>query len=139
MSIANDPLVITEDPPPAYHDGRAIERLPSYREGHLRRYHPYGRYTPSLLQRLLLSPYAYDFDYAPIPVNVVDVSTELPSYDSAEALIVLERLGYVLEFRMSSRQVPPSLLASLRTRLSQLRLLALGLLRTKMEPPLTAR
>lgn len=43
-----------EDPPPAYHDGRAIERLPAYRAGHLARHHPYGRYTPSLFQRLLV-------------------------------------------------------------------------------------
>ncbi|KZV61702.1 hypothetical protein PENSPDRAFT_286307 [Peniophora sp. CONT] len=46
-------------PPPAYHDGRGIQRLPAYRETHLRRYHPYGREEPSLLQRLLLSPWPH--------------------------------------------------------------------------------
>ena len=41
-----------DGPPPAYYDGRGTQRLPAYKEAHLRRHHPYGREEPSLLQKL---------------------------------------------------------------------------------------
>ncbi|KZV61691.1 hypothetical protein PENSPDRAFT_285516 [Peniophora sp. CONT] len=124
MSTSNHP-VLNDDPPPAYHDGRPIERLPAYRPGHLARHHPYGRHTPSLFQRLQLSPSAHTANYLFDPRIDAVVSSEPRSYESAETLIVLERLGYRLDWRTVPRQVPPSLLATIRTRLSPLRLLAL--------------
>ncbi|VDB94804.1 unnamed protein product [Peniophora sp. CBMAI 1063] len=76
-------------PPPAYHDGGAIERPPSYRHGHLVRHHPYGRHTHNLLQRLLLTPYAYE-DYEPTSLgNDAVVGLYTGAEDSAAASSVV--------------------------------------------------
>ncbi|KZV61703.1 hypothetical protein PENSPDRAFT_759274 [Peniophora sp. CONT] len=69
MASPRNTPIDNDAPPPAYHDGRAIQRLPAYREGRLLRHHPYARYVPSLFRRLQLSPYAYELDYALVPVN----------------------------------------------------------------------
>lgn len=61
-----------------------------------------------------MSPYAYDLNDTPGPASEIDVSNEPPCYENAEALIVLERLGYTLDLTTMPRQIPPSLLASVR-------------------------
>ncbi|KZV61693.1 hypothetical protein PENSPDRAFT_759263 [Peniophora sp. CONT] len=83
MSTLHNTSFHSDVPPPAYHDGRAIERLPAYREGHLRRHHPYARYEPTLLQRLLLSPHAYEITHTPVPVSfAVNIGLHIGLEDS---------------------------------------------------------
>ena len=131
MIVWNDAHIDDKASLPAYDDDHAFERLPSYRRGSHARYHPYGHYTPSLLQRLevcteassghtnangclQLWPGVQSSDHASHSGIDATVSSDPPSYESAETLTVLESLGYTLELRTIPRQVPPSLLASVR-------------------------
>ncbi|VDB82651.1 unnamed protein product [Peniophora sp. CBMAI 1063] len=112
MSSLYNPPDYDDIPPPAYHDGRAVERLPAYREGYLLRYHPYERYRPSLFQRLLFSPCGRDFDYpALFTTNDDNAGIQAIAGDSATggaSVNNVEDSNALIPLRSSGAQAAPS-------------------------------
>ncbi|VDB82628.1 unnamed protein product [Peniophora sp. CBMAI 1063] len=114
-TLLDDTPVDDNTPPPPYHDGGPVERLPSYRHGLLARHHPYGRQTPSLLLRLLLTPNAYELNDAPMGSGAGDdavvglhAGTEDRTGAASSAVVVGEHTNTPSSSSSSSAQVVPS-------------------------------